>query len=129
MVPRKSDEYIKPTAEEEKVSEDLVDAVKTFYWKEVRKSITDMKYHAVFVENLGTFKAKSWKLQDLLTKYTNYINCADTKTFNRMALRMEVENRITRIKDLLSLIDQEGAKKQSVKEKRYGKDTEGSMGE
>lgn len=118
MIPKKSKELIKSTAQQLGISEELVDAVKSFYWKEVRKSISDLKYHSIFVENLGTFKVKPWKLPEILQKYNNYLNSIDATTFKRMEFKVDMEGRIEKIKILLELLNEESEKKQSVKDKR-----------
>jgi hypothetical protein len=127
LIPKKPDQLIKPVADELGVSEKLVDAVKSFFWKEVRKSITDMRYHSIFIDNLGTFKVKSWKLQELLQKYRDYLNASEGVTFHRMAVRLDIEARILKVEKLIVLLEKEKLKKESVKEKRYGKDIQGSM--
>ncbi len=124
MVPKKSDELIKATADELGLSEKLVSAVKTFYWKDVRKAISDMRYHSLFIENLGTFKVKSWKLEETLKTYTRYTTNMEATTFRRMTIKMETENRMEKIRNLLTLLQDEVTKKQSVKDKRNGKDLE-----
>jgi len=124
LIPKKNKEVIKLVSTELNISEELADAVVSHYWKRVRKSMVDLEHHAIFVEGLGTFKVKHWKLPDIIQKYTNYMNAIGTKTFNIMAIRQEIVAKVDGLKRLLNLFNEESKKKQLVKDRRYGKDKE-----
>lgn len=110
------------TSSELNLPEELIDDLTSFYWKRVRKAIVEMEYHAISVDGLGTFKVKSWKLQEALEKYTRYTESVDTKTFNILTVKKEVNLRIERIKNLMLLFEKESEKKKLVKEKRIALD-------
>lgn len=87
----------------------------------VRRALTDMEYHAIFIDNLGTFKAKEQRLQEALVDYERIHSYNDGSSFRKMAMKKELESRIEKIKNLLVLIDKDKIKKQYIKDKRDDK--------
>ncbi len=80
-----------------------------------------MDYHAIFIDNLGTFKAKGQRLQEALVDYERIHSYNDGSSFRKMAMKKELESRIEKIKNLLSLIEGDKVKKQHIKDIRDGK--------
>jgi len=118
LLPKKARQLIPDVAQKLDLAETLVDDVVSFYWKEVRKSITGLRHHSVYVETLGTFKAKSWKLDGLRKKYDDFSNHCTTNTFTRYALKKEAEDRRDKIQRIIDMLKQEDLKKQQIKKKR-----------
>jgi hypothetical protein len=125
LLPKKSSELYKQTAEECNVSEQLVNDLITFYWQEIRKTLSSCSATNVIVKGLGTFKAKPWKIKDVLLKHENIINkykqdVGDGKkiSFYKFSILKEVEENMNKILALQKLIEAEELKKQTVKQKR-----------
>lgn len=118
MVPKRARDLYKIVAERLGISEDLAKDAVEFYWSEVRKALTEMRYHAIYIDNLGTFKAKEARLQEAVEKYQRMHSHNDGSTFRKMSMKKDHELRITKITNLLALIDADRIKKQSVKNKR-----------
>lgn len=124
MVPRKTVELIKPTAEATNVSIELVQDLLSFYWIEVRKAIIEMRGHNIFVDSLGTFRMKFWKVPEVIEKYERMIAYYEKKqvenkiSFQRFAIMKELQIRLERVNSVHVLIKQDLVKKQEVKEKR-----------
>jgi len=53
MIPRKPKDLYKQVAEDMNISETLVDNFMTFYYKEVRKNLTELKYSKINLDGLG----------------------------------------------------------------------------
>ena len=124
MIPKKPEDLFLPTAKETDSSEDLVKAVISFYWSEVRSAIVQMKGHQIIVEGLGTFKVKAQKVPELAAHYTsmlaryNELKNENKMTFQRFSIMKEIELRLNRVNKLQAMIDEDQCKKQIVKSKR-----------
>lgn len=120
MVPKKSKELYKQVAEDLGFTQDLVKDVVEMYWHDVRKALTDMKHHAIYVEGLGTFKSKEKRLTEALEEYERLYNNNKGDSFRKMAMKTELGSRVEKIKHLLDLMNKDKHKKQLIKDKRNG---------
>jgi nucleoid DNA-binding protein len=121
LVPKKSKDLHKLVAEELGFTEDLVRDAVGMYWHDVRKALTDMSHHAIYVEGLGTFKSKEKRLTEALEEYERLYLHNKGDSFRRMAMKTELGSRIEKIKHLLDLMNKDKHKKQLIKDKRNGK--------
>lgn len=122
MVPKKTKELVKLTASQTGEDEEFIGDLVSFYWKEIRKSLVEMKAHNVFVEGLGTFQAKHWKIDEILIEYKRYLEFGDFTTFRRFPIKKSLETNIEKLTRLRSYITEEEQRKQQVKFKRDEKD-------
>jgi hypothetical protein len=129
LVPKKSKELYRKVAQELGFTEDLVKDVVEMYWHDVRKALTDMKHHAIYVEGLGTFKSKEKRLTEALEEYERLYANNKGDSFRRMAMKTELGSRIEKIKNLLDLMNKDKHKKQLIKDKRNGQSTITTMEE
>jgi hypothetical protein len=124
LVPKKAEEHIKPTAEVLGVSEDLVQDITSFYWTDVRKALVDLKGPNIHIENLGTFKIKHWKLDEIEANYKymieRYQERQETRSmsFQRFSIMKDLENQVDKIQNVRKGLAAEETKKQQVKERR-----------
>lgn len=118
MIPKKSKELYEQVATELGFSKDLVKDVVEMYWQDVRKALTDMSHHAIYVEGLGTFKSKEKRLTDALEKYQRLYDHNKGDSFRKMAMKTELGSRVEKIKNLLDLMNKDKHKKQLIKDKR-----------
>ena len=103
---------------------DIVD----FYWLNVRKSITQISYPRIGIENLGSFELKIKSLQNTIDKYQNALDKTDTSNFRKYSKYMAIKNRIEVLENSKSVILEEKNRKQQIKINRYG-NTPGSLEE
>ena len=123
MNPKKTTEFIKPVAEKNEVSEELVQDITSFFWSETRKSLTELKCNNINVTNLGMFKLRHWKIKDMKLKYEKMLKkyTDNSLTFQRFSIIKELNSRLERLNDAEKFVEEEALKKQSVKQKRYEK--------
>jgi hypothetical protein len=95
---------------------DIVD----FYWLNVRKSITQISYPRIGIENLGSFELKIKSLQNTIDKYQNALNKTDTSNFRKYSKYVAIKNRIEILENSKSIILDEKQRKQQIKTNRYG---------
>ena len=121
MNPKKPSYFHKLTAEQLNVSEELVKDIVNMYWGDVRKALTELKHHSVYVIGLGTFKIKFWKLDDVKKEYGIILADNNCNSFRKMAVKNELEDRIIKINKLQEMLADNVQKKQLKREIRYGK--------
>lgn len=124
MKPHKAKEFISPTAKKLGYSEDLVEDITTFYWQQVRNKLSNPDSIAINVVSFGTFNVKAWKLDQFIIKYQKIIDHTELDTFQKFAAVKQLEKRKIIIDKLIQQFKELELKKQSVKEKRYGKNTD-----
>jgi DNA-binding transcriptional regulator PaaX len=115
------------------VEQQLVEDLLSFYWADVRKSIVEMRGPRIFVEGLGTFVVKHWKLPELEEKYLRYLKYYEDRilenrmSFQKFAIKKEVEVRIAKIQAIRAMSDKELERKKQVKEKRNADIAKGNL--
>ena len=107
MLPKSSKHFIQPTAEELDCSVTLVEDAVGFFYQELRKALVEMRNPNIQVVNLGSFKAKPDELPKLVKKYEKHLEVLQPETFNQMALRLDLELRLERVKNLQKKIADE----------------------
>jgi len=121
LLPRKAKEFIKPTAEKLGCSEQLVDDVRSFYWQQVRSSLSNPDSIGVMVADFGSFNIKPWKLNQFIVKYERIVQNTDLNTFQKFAAIKQLEKKKLIIDKLIEQVAELKQKKQTVKEKRNEK--------
>ena len=126
MNPKKANKLIKPAAEATNCNETLVQDLVEFYWADVRKALVEMKSHNIFIQNLGTFKIKSWKLSEAREKYETMIKYYEERqitnkmTFQRFSILKDKQSKLDCINKVQKMVDDDKIKKQQIKQKRNG---------
>lgn len=124
MIPKKAKEFIKPTVEITGESEELVKAVIELYWSKLKKSLSDLKAPNIIVNGLGTFKLKTWKIDEYEKEQNDYLKHHKTKkrdvNFQTFAIIKELESKLEKVAKVKELIQQDVLKKEEVKRRRYG---------
>lgn len=130
MIPKKSRELANLLAQEIGCSESLVNDATDFYWKEIRKSLSDIKSPNIYVAGLGTFVVSAKKLASTKLKYTSYIEKLGEDTFKKFSTKKELEDRIANIDKVFESIRENVEKKKQIRLSRNGKsDVKGSLEE
>lgn len=122
MNPKKAKTFILPTAKKLNVDSELVESLMDYYWKEVRRSLSELKAPRISIANFGTFRIKSWKLDEQRMKYQYYLDKnSDDLTFSRHRIRTDIEQRVSEIDAVKIIVKDDAQRKQQIKDKRNGK--------
>ena len=122
MNPKKAKTFILPTAKKLNVDSELVESLMDYYWKEVRRSLSELKAPRISIANFGTFRIKSWKLDEQRMKYQYYLDKnPDDLTFSRHRIRTDIEQRVSEIDAVKIIVKDDAQRKQQIKDKRNGK--------
>lgn len=111
MLPKSSKHYIIPTSEALNISSQLAESVIDFYYKILRKNLTDLEMHTIVVERLGTFKIKKKEIPKLIAKHTNHLSVLNKETFGQMTLRKDLFEKLDKLNKVKSLIEEEAVRK------------------
>ena len=122
LYPKKSKEFIKPTAKQLDVEESLVQNLVDFYWKDVRKNLSDLKGPRIAIANFGSFNIKHWLLKELRDNYQKHLDTTESVelTFHKHRIRLDVEERIKAVDSIMKMVDIDLERKKQVKIKRHG---------
>ena len=122
MIPRKPKDLYKQVAEDMNISETLVDNFMTFYYKEVRKNLTELKYSKINLDGLGVMTVKPKTVEGLINKYTCRFDKLNTDTFASYFNKKRIETKLDRLNNIKSILDQEKQLKEKfLKNKQDGK--------
>ena len=81
MIPKKSKLLYKDVSEEMNVSENLVDSLIDFYYKELKNTLTNLQHPTINVEGLGQFVIRKNLVTKSIPKYNKMLENHDTSTF------------------------------------------------
>jgi nucleoid DNA-binding protein len=130
LVPKKAKDFIPLVAKELGIDQDLVDEIVSVYWKEVRKALSELQGNRVNVVNFGVFATRRHKMLELEKKYSFFVEeRKDVKTFRRYAVLKETQSRLDAIRRLLSELEKDKLKKETVKNKRDAEKTKNNLEE
>ena len=113
--PKKSKELIKPTSEITSFSEDTVSTVISFYWSEIRKSLSHLKHSRVHLTNLGDFKIKYWKVDEKIQSLENWEETNKQKGLQQITARFKTAESLYELKNLKKIIEEEIQRKEFIK--------------
>jgi len=134
--PKKPSDLFSIVAQAADAKEQLVEAIVSFYWKEVRDNLVNCKSHNVFINGLGTFKAKPWKLPEVILKYEKMVKkyqeliTGENKlTLQKFSILKDYEEKLEKLYKLRKMIDADKDKKDQVKQKRYAEKNKNNLGQ
>lgn len=97
MLPKSSKHFIQPTSEKLDLNITLVEDVISFYFTELRKTLSNLECHNIQVEGLGSFKVKANELPKLIKKYEKHLDVIKPETFNQMAIKKDIEDKLYKV--------------------------------
>ena len=134
MIPKKAETLVPEVAKELNIDEKLVADLINYTWKKLRKHLVNCDYHNIYVESLGTFCAKSWRVEEAIDKYTGIIKSyqdiidrGERINYQKFGQMKYAQASLEKMQKLKSQIQDDLVKKESVKKLRNGKSTEKSV--
>jgi nucleoid DNA-binding protein len=119
MIPKKPNDLYKQVAEDLNISESLVDAFMTFYYKEIRKNLSELNHTQINLDGLGVMAVKPKTIDALINKYSNMVKTTDTNTISKYSYKKKLEDKIellNQVKDKLGV--QKELKEKFLKDKK-----------
>ena len=115
MNPKKSNKLYKEVSEELDLTEDLIQDFIEFYYKEIRRNLTDLLHPRINVDGLGQFVEKSFFIEKTIPRLTNKLMIHDTSTFNAYFSKKQSELKLESLIALKLKIDEEADRKTKFK--------------
>ena len=115
MRPRKAKEFIPEVAKQTDLSEDAVSSIISYYWQEVRKSLSSLKHPRVHVTNLEDFVTKHWKLDDKIEMLEKFEENNKQKGLQKMTARYKTAETLFDLKNLKKLMQEETQRAEFIK--------------
>lgn len=128
MLPKKAKEFKKSVAEDLNLSEELVEDVLDFYWEKIRKMITTIDENSIEILNIGTFKLKTWKLDETIEMYKAIIKRLEG-SFGKYAVKREYEQRLEKLEKARDRASEEKGRLTKIKEERNAEKNKDNMEE
>ena len=122
MIPKKPIILYKQVAEDLNQPESLVDTFMTFYYKEVRKLLSDLSYTKINIDGLGQLVVKERTIDGLINKYDARVNKTTTNTFSNYFDKKNLEVKLEKMNRIKVVLQQEKQLKEKfLKDKADGK--------
>ena len=115
MRPRKAKEFIPEVAKDTALSEEAVSAIVSYYWQEVRKSLSSLKHPRIHVSNLGDFVTKHWKLDDKIDMLEKFEENNKQKGLQKITARYKTAETLFDLKNLKKLMAEESQRAEIIK--------------
>lgn len=115
LKPTKAKELVPETAKVTNSSEQLVEDVIDFYWREVRKSLGALQNSRVHITNLGDFTIKHWKLSDKIEMLEKWEENNRQKGMQQMTARFKTAEILFDLKNMQKILEEESQRKDFIK--------------
>lgn len=120
MVPKKANDFKKPTAEELGLPENLVSDFIDFFWDRVRTHMSELNHETLQIPNLGTFKVKHWKIDETIEDHKATIIRVEGK-FSGYRMKVDLMERIEKLEKIKKVVEQREQKFKEIKDARKNK--------
>lgn len=111
MKPKKSSELYKQVSEDLNIDQDLVESLIEFYYKDVRKLLTNLSYPRINVDGLGHFVARHGIVNKAIDRISKGLENHDTSTFKAYHNKKAMEIKLNLLESLKKKIDVEFTRK------------------
>ena len=128
MVPKKAKDFKEATAKELGLSEKLVSDVIDFYWKTLRKEMSNLSHLSIELPNFGTFKVKHWALDNEIEKHKSIVKKREGR-FSEYAYVKSVQESIAAMEKLKEKVKLQKEKFKEIKAKRYAEKNQNNLEE
>ena len=130
MKPKKSSELYKQVSEDLNIDQDLVESLIEFYYKDVRKLLTNLSYPRINIDGLGHFVARHGIVNKAIDRISKGLENHDTSTFKAYHNKKAMEIKLNLLESLKKKIDVEFTRKiEFLKTKNNESSTQSNLGE
>ena len=115
MKPKKAKEFIPEVAMETNVSEETVSGILSYYWQEVRKSMSGLKHSRIHITNLGDFVVKHWKVDEKIQMLEQFEEKSRLKGLQQMTARFKTAESLYDLRNIKQVIEEEKQRADFIK--------------
>jgi nucleoid DNA-binding protein len=106
MVPTKATNLIKPVADELDISEEMLDDMVTFYYNNLRKTLSGLKGLKIDVPGLGHFLIRQKRVEGGIAKINKTLESTDEDSFNSYHYKKLQEEKLKLLLSIKDKIDE-----------------------
>lgn len=121
MIPVKPKILFKQIAEEEDISQQLIDDLVTHYYRTIRVLLSELKYTRINVDGIGQFVVKPKAVQKLIEKHNRNLANLDGYSLASYHNKIRLESRLEELNNVSLLIQQEKESKEQFKNTKHAK--------
>lgn len=121
MIPVKPKILFKQIAEEEDISQQLIDDLVTHYYRTIRVLLSELKYTRINVDGIGQFVVKPKAVQKLIEKHNRNLANLDGYSIASYHNKIRLESRLEELNNVSLLIQQEKESKEQFKNTKHAK--------
>ena len=129
MNPKKSNKLYTEVSEDLNLKEDQVEDIIEFYYKEVRRNLSDLLHPRVNLDGLGHFVAKPMIIRNAISKNKKSLDVQRTDTFAEYFNKKNTKTKLEALITLESKLTEIEHKKEIFKKTRYDKYTKDNLEE
>lgn len=115
MQPKKAKQLIATTGEMLNIPEKTIEDVVSYYWQEVRKSLSGLKHQRIHLTNLGDFYVKHWKMDEKITALEKWEETNKQKGLQQITARFKTAETLFDLKSLKKSMEEEAQRKDFIK--------------
>jgi len=119
---KKSKDIIKTIVSKLSHDQEIIESVIDFYWSSVRKKVSSLNYHRVYLECLGDFYVRLKPLEGFMKRQLFYVNKLDQTNFQNFPRYQEAKERLEKMERVYEIIQSEMNRKNQIKNERNKKD-------
>lgn len=97
------------------ISEEAVSTIVSYYWENVRKSMSALKHSRIHLTNLGDFTVKHWKLDDKIQMLEQFEEKTKLKGLQQMTARYKTAETLYDLRNLKKIMEEEQQRADFIK--------------
>lgn len=129
MVPKKTKDLYKQLAEEQNLSEMLVQDAVEYYYKAVKQNMISIAYPRIDVSGLGQFIVKISTVERGIEKTEKVLKVQDESTFRGYHFKKVLEERLVLLKNIQQKMLAVKEERKKFREKKNESSTKSNLGE
>jgi nucleoid DNA-binding protein len=129
MVPKKAKELYKQLAEDNNLSETMIQNIVEFYYSTVKSNMVNLMHPRLDILGLGHFIVKTTTVDKGIIKTERQIAAQDESTFKGYHYKKVLEEKLVNLKRIEQRLLENKELKRKFKEKKNEGSTESNMGE
>lgn len=128
MIPKKHKDVLKEIIDKNGFDKNFTEDAVSFYWSEIRKTLTELSTINISIRRFGIFTLKHWKVDEFINNYKTHLD-KEAMTFEEAKYRKKMETQYNRFLKLKELVVEEELRKIKKKETRITYEHSKNMGE
>jgi hypothetical protein len=129
MNPKKSNKLYTEVSEDLNLKEDQVEDIIEFYYKEVRRNLSDLLHPRINLDGLGHFVAKPVIIRNAISRNKKFLDVQRTDTFAEYFNKKNTKTKLDSLITLESKLTEIENKKEIFKQTKYDKYTKDNLEE